>query len=73
MTTKITITVKVPKAYVEIIDRLVQKGLFNNRSEAVRVAIKELLKREMFAMKSFFEEEDDEEYKGLEELNYEEE
>ena len=47
MIDKVTITVKVPQAYVEAIDELVRRGRFSSRSEAIRVAIKELIKKEM--------------------------
>ncbi|ALU11921.1 CopG family transcriptional regulator [Ignicoccus islandicus DSM 13165] len=42
------VTVKMPEAYVEAIDELVKKGRFTSRSEAIRVAIRELLRREMW-------------------------
>ena len=42
----VTITIKLPKAYVEALDELVRKGRFTSRSEAIRFAIHELLIRE---------------------------
>ena len=33
------VTLKVPEAYVEFIDRLVNEGVFTSRSEAIRYAI----------------------------------
>ena len=43
------ITVKVPKAYLEELNRLVEAGLFPSRSEAIRIAIRDLLRRELWA------------------------
>lgn len=42
------VTVKMPEAYVEAIDELVRRGRFTSRSEAIRVAIRELLRRELW-------------------------
>ncbi len=42
------VTVKVPEAYVEAIDELVKRGRFTSRSEAIRAAIRELLRRELW-------------------------
>ena len=39
------ITVKVPKAYLEELNRLIEAGLFPSRSEAIRIAIRDLLQR----------------------------
>ncbi len=52
------VTVKMPEAYVEAIDELVRKGRFTSRSEAIRVAIRELLRRELW-VKEFEEEEEE--------------
>ncbi|MHA1129906.1 MAG: ribbon-helix-helix domain-containing protein [Candidatus Helarchaeota archaeon] len=43
-----TISVNVPEAFVKGLEELVQKGLYANRSEAIRVAIRDLLKRELY-------------------------
>ena len=43
-----TISVNVPEAFVNGLEELVQKGLYANRSEAIRVAIRDLLKRELY-------------------------
>jgi len=43
------ITVKVPKAYLEELNKLVEAGLFPSRSEAIRIAIRDLLRRELWA------------------------
>lgn len=43
------ITVKVPKAYIDELDELIKAGLFPSRSEAIRVAIRDLLQRELWS------------------------
>ncbi|TFG05567.1 MAG: ribbon-helix-helix protein, CopG family [Promethearchaeota archaeon] len=43
-----TISVNIPEAFVKGLEDLCQKGLYANRSEAIRVAIRDLLKRELF-------------------------
>ena len=43
-----TISVNVPEAFVKGLEELVQKDLYANRSEAIRVAIRDLLKRELY-------------------------
>jgi len=42
------ITVKLPEAYLSGIDELVAAGVYPNRSEAIRVAIRDMLKREVW-------------------------
>ena len=42
------IAVHLPERIVEDIQRLVEKGLYPNRSEAIRIAIRDLLKRELW-------------------------
>ncbi|RLF96294.1 CopG family transcriptional regulator [Thermococci archaeon] len=42
------VSVQVPEKYVDDIDRLVVDGSFPNRSEAIRYAVRELLKRELW-------------------------
>ena len=43
------ISVKIPEAYLEGLDILVRiKRLYPNRSEAIRVAIRDLLRRELW-------------------------
>ena len=42
------VTVKMPEIYVRAIDELVKAGRYTSRSEAVRVAIRELLRQEIF-------------------------
>ena len=43
-----TISVNIPEAFVKGLEDLVQKGLYANRSEAIRVSIRDLLKRELY-------------------------
>ncbi len=42
------ITVKVPDLYVKGIDELVKVQRYSSRSEVIRIAIRELLKRELW-------------------------
>jgi Arc/MetJ-type ribon-helix-helix transcriptional regulator len=41
------ITVHVPEAYLSAIDQLISVDAYPNRSEAIRVAIRDLLKTEL--------------------------
>ncbi len=41
------ITVHVPEAYLGAIDQLISADAYPNRSEAIRVAIRDLLKNEL--------------------------
>ncbi|ABO07963.1 transcriptional regulator, CopG family [Pyrobaculum calidifontis JCM 11548] len=43
----VLISFHVPQSYVEMLDELVKSGVFPNRSEAVRAALRELLNRYM--------------------------
>ncbi|RLG72126.1 MAG: CopG family transcriptional regulator [Thermoprotei archaeon] len=42
------ITVKMPEIYVEGLDELVKVGRYSSRSEVIRVAIRDLLKKELW-------------------------
>jgi len=42
------ITVHIPEAYLKGLDELVKNKMYPNRSEAIRVAIRDLLKRELW-------------------------
>ena len=44
------ISLKLPETYVKALDELVETGLYRNRSEAIRVAIRDLLRRERQAV-----------------------
>jgi Arc/MetJ-type ribon-helix-helix transcriptional regulator len=41
------ITVHLPEAYLEGLDSLVDEHIYPNRSEAIRVAVRDLLKTEL--------------------------
>jgi Arc/MetJ-type ribon-helix-helix transcriptional regulator len=41
------ISVKIPRALLEGLNKLVEAGLYHNRSEAIRVAIRDILRREL--------------------------
>ena len=40
------VTVHLPEAYLEAIDELVKKGYYPNRAEAIRMAVRDLIRRE---------------------------
>jgi len=42
------ISIQVPEAYLRGLEELVEKGLYPNRSEAIRYAIRDLLKKELW-------------------------
>lgn len=44
-----TISVNLPEAFINGLELLVQRGLYANRSEAIRVSVRDLLKRELVA------------------------
>ncbi len=44
------VTVKMPETYLEGLDELVKLGRYSSRSEAIRVAVRELLKRELWGL-----------------------
>jgi Arc/MetJ-type ribon-helix-helix transcriptional regulator len=46
------ITFLLPEAYLEGLDRLVELGRYQSRSEAVRLAVKELIKRELWRIRA---------------------
>ena len=47
----VTVTVKIPRMYSEMLDELVRRGVFRSRSEAVRYALR-LLMKEMRARRA---------------------
>ncbi len=47
-TTMKLVTLHIPEQYVEGLERLVESNLYPNRSEAIRIAIRDLLKRELW-------------------------
>ena len=42
-----TISVNIPECFVDGLESLVTRGMYANRSEAIRVAVRDLLKREL--------------------------
>jgi Arc/MetJ-type ribon-helix-helix transcriptional regulator len=49
------IAVHLPDKIVDDIQRLVDKGLYPNRSETIRIAIRDMLKRELWERSKFTE------------------
>ena len=47
-----TISVKLQGVYINFIDQFVDEGRFKNRSEAIRVAISDLLEKELLSEES---------------------
>ena len=48
-----TVTVKLPESYVEGLEVLVRLGVFASKSEAIRFAVRELLRRELWEPRPF--------------------
>ncbi|MHA1135487.1 MAG: ribbon-helix-helix domain-containing protein [Candidatus Thorarchaeota archaeon] len=42
------VTLHIPETYVQGLEQLVESNLYPNRSEAIRIAIRDLLKRELW-------------------------
>jgi Arc/MetJ-type ribon-helix-helix transcriptional regulator len=42
------VTLHVPEVYLSGLEKLVENNLYPNRSEAIRIAIRDLLKRELW-------------------------
>ncbi len=42
------ITLHLPKSYLEGLEKLISWGIYPNRSEAIRVAVRDLLKQEVW-------------------------
>ena len=42
------VTLHIPETYVDGLEKLVESNLYPNRSEAIRIAIRDLLKRELW-------------------------
>ncbi len=43
------ISIKLPNAYIEGLTDLVELGIYPSRSEAIRVAIRDMLKKELWS------------------------
>jgi Arc/MetJ-type ribon-helix-helix transcriptional regulator len=48
-----TVTVKLPESYVEGLEVLIRLGVFASKSEAIRHAVRELLRRELWEPRPF--------------------
>ncbi|WP_297536384.1 ribbon-helix-helix domain-containing protein [Thermococcus sp.] len=46
------ISVQLPQGLINAMDQLVKKGVYPNRSEVIREAIRELLKRELYRLET---------------------
>ncbi|MBS7609778.1 type II toxin-antitoxin system ParD family antitoxin [Candidatus Bathyarchaeota archaeon] len=46
------ITIKLPEALIEGIDELVRSGMYPSRSAAIRAAVRDLLRRELWDKKT---------------------
>lgn len=42
------VTVRLPEAMLEGIDELIKAGMYQNRSAAIRAAVRDLLKKELW-------------------------
>ncbi len=45
------ITLHLPRSYLEGLEKLIAWGIYPNRSEAIRVAVRDLLKNEVWSRK----------------------
>ncbi|MHA1371138.1 MAG: ribbon-helix-helix domain-containing protein, partial [Promethearchaeota archaeon] len=45
-----TISVNIPEAFVKGLEELVKKDMYANRSEAIRVSIRDLLIKELYGL-----------------------
>ncbi len=52
MTKMKIISVQLPQGLIKAMDQLVKQGIYPNRSEIIRTAIRELLKRELYQLES---------------------
>lgn len=43
------VSVQLPQGLINAIDALVKRGVYPNRSEAIRAAIRDLVKRELYS------------------------
>jgi Arc/MetJ-type ribon-helix-helix transcriptional regulator len=46
------VTIKLPEALIEGIDELVRSGMYPSRSAAIRAAVRDLLRRELWDKKT---------------------
>lgn len=45
------ITVNCPESYVKAMDELIEKGMYPSRSEIIRIAVRDMLKQELWDVK----------------------
>lgn len=45
------ITVNCPESYVEAMDELIRRGMYPSRSEIIRIAVRDMLKQELWGVK----------------------
>jgi len=45
------ITLNIPEPYIEALDELVTASMYPNRAEAIRLAVRDLVKRELWERK----------------------
>ncbi|MDI3474310.1 MAG: antitoxin ParD1/3/4 [Thermococcaceae archaeon] len=46
------ISVQLPQGLINAMDQLVKKGIYPNRSEVIRAAIRELLRKELYRIET---------------------
>jgi len=52
MTKMKIISVQLPQGLIKAMDQLVKQGVYPNRSEIIRTAIRELLKKELYQLET---------------------
>ena len=50
------VSVKMPEALIEAMDELVRRGLYPSRSAVLRIAVRDLLREELWSIMKRFEE-----------------
>ncbi|MEX2704471.1 MAG: ribbon-helix-helix domain-containing protein [Candidatus Freyrarchaeum guaymaensis] len=43
------VSIKLPTAYIDGLNQLVERGIYPSRSEAIRVAVRDMLKKELWS------------------------
>ena len=49
------VSVHLPEKYVELLEKLVENGLYPSRSEAIRVAVRDLIRKELWREETYSE------------------
>ena len=47
------VSVHLPEKYIELLEQLVEMGLYPSRSEAIRVAVRDLIRRELWRERKY--------------------